>query len=204
MNKIINKKQNLINYHIKKFMIFTFCLNIAITTAYAIVISDGGLASLLRSCLAGISTTLDTSISYAEDVYKSKSSAPITATISLFKPGTSNAYLSTLEMTKTYKVQLVFHGTSLGTNRRVASLVPDLLLNKRILLVPIYNEGDTQISYWNCLTDADTNLSNFAGDSKLASLSSQNYSFIKDYTKNEYLGNCYTATKEEIDNLWNT
>lgn len=174
------------------------------------------LSSFSGSMLLGVSGTLKNvekamraAVLRSEELYEQNGGAYLNSQIELLN-GPANPFLNRLTINNNYSIILVFEGdpampafsddsNAFGSNTTIP--VARSLMNKRVMLIPIYNNGDSVITAWECLTDADQ-VSYFLGANSTATVG--NISFLSRPEINQgnvYLSNCIFIDSDSLDPL---
>lgn len=138
-----------------------------------------------KGTLNNVDSAINNAVQEASRLFEQNNGKTMKKPYNLIQSG-KNPYLKILRISRDYKVELKFAGNAKG-GKNGAIPVAKSLLGTDIVLVPVYNRGDAQITTFECLTNADREVSQFMG-----SKSTKEYtaSFIRDYSDNKYLSLC--------------
>jgi hypothetical protein len=169
-------------------------------TAFLLAFSALSSVNVLASSLVGVTGTLkniekpvNVAIQQAEKYYEENRGGELTDAPYNLVDTSINPYLSALQIKPNYNILLKFAQSKPGIDverdnvEDMKSPVDQALLDKSILLVPIFNEGEEVVSSWECITDADKEIQQFLGDVGAQNLTR---SYIATHTANKYLTNC--------------
>jgi hypothetical protein len=194
------------NYFIKT--VLTVYIFVLTPATFAVTLPDAQ-AKLARAILESISKQLNGAVARTEMIYQNLGNNGIIQTSTTtdyaenLLTSTTDQYLQFLKIANAgLKIQLQFVSRGMGQSKYASALEPvsSPLLGKRIMLIPVYNYTsdtvrDAKISSYDCLTDADSGLSDvevFEGDA----------SFIGSYSNNKYLGKCQYLAPSTLDGYW--
>lgn len=148
-----------------------------------------------RGTLGNIDTAINYAVRKAEIIFEQRFGNPLSEDLSLIT-GDKNPYLEVLKIDKDYNILIKF-----SINAKVVkdgegrlSPVTPVLLGKDIMLLPIYELGDSKITAWECLTNADQGIQEFIGnyDKEFGA------SFLRRYTDNRYLSLCVYIKRDLV------
>lgn len=156
------------------------------TTAKADLPSD----NIIRGTLQNIDTSIDVAVKTAEQLYVENAGVALGGAVSL---SADHPYFQHFAVSTSYDIEMQFKSAqkvkvdaTAGTEGNAGTTAG--LYDKKILLVPVYTSGDSVITAWECLTDADSYYSvNIQGQ---AAPTDGAKSFITRYTDNPYLALC--------------
>lgn len=102
-------------------------------------------------------------------------------------------YLKIFQISKRYAIEMQFHNEAktkvdINAGKEGDTKVTPGLYDKQILLVPVYKSGDSLITGWECLTNADSYFS-VTIQGGIPAVDGDR-SFITRYTTNPYLALC--------------
>ncbi|MDG1437252.1 MAG: hypothetical protein P8P83_05705 [Rickettsiaceae bacterium] len=152
--------------------------------------ADLPIDNIIRGTLQNIDTSVTVAVLTAEQTYLQQAGLPLPQKISL---SDDHPYFQHFKINTTYAIEMMFDSsqkTKVDVNAGIegdAKTTPGLF-NKKILLVPVYTDGDAIITAWECLTDADSYFSVLIQGATPASDGDR--SFITRYSDNPYLALC--------------
>jgi hypothetical protein len=137
-----------------------------------------------------ISSAVTNAVQEAEQLFYQNQGQNMASAYNKLANGTTHPLLVELQILADYSVyvKLAASGQQVMIDGAQVELpVARALSNSEFLLMPNKLTGDTQISGWYCLTNADSKISMFMGDTKTKVNSA---SLITQYTNNPYLDGC--------------
>jgi len=166
-----------------------------IATTGAILYSTTSMADIsgTKGTLNNVNSALNDAVMKAERLFEENHGQHMRSDFSVIKIG-SNPYLNTLSISKNYKVQLKFAGSAKKGNNTTVP-VAKALLGTEILLMPVFQKGDEKITSWECLTNADSTVQKFIGDSSTKEYTA---SFIREHSDNKYLSLCTYINRDLV------
>lgn len=103
--------------------------------------------------------------------------------------GGDNPFITSFTIESDYKIRIQLAGT-LGTSADNVPVNPRLR-GAKILLVPVFTDGDNYINSWACITDADAGSKEFMGTNSNASEGNISFIAAPDISdENPYLSSC--------------
>lgn len=143
----------------------------------------------IKASFSSMEKMIDAAILKAEELFEQNNGRKIKQINLLTKP---NKIAEILRISSDYKVQFKFPTTK---NPKNPKDIPIILSGVKIELRPIYNKGDSSITAWKCITNADVMYKKITGKSTEA-IRKGGLSYITSpeyLNENQYLSMCNYA-----------